>query len=504
MEDKLFETDVLDLREFLFVLYKYKNTLLYDYTIKEVAITFIKKGFYKPKKVSRAIIENWNNNVELSDSEAEKVFNDNPQSHKEAGFDKGWASRFDTWFKIAKELGFVYYSMNNKIVFSPVGKLLIDLDNPQNEQLVFINSFAKYYRNNPFRKVSNENKPLILLLEVIKLLNADEDYNGAGLSKKEIPILLCWRNNNAQELYERIKSLRTKYRFALSDEVVLDTCDLYLDKIKRNESSILVDYPDDFIRKMRLTGLITLRGGGRFIDINHKEDKLIQYILKEHSTYTVHTKEVDFFNHIGKIDRGIEKIFLKQSSFLEQELSSNEIQKWVDYYDWEVIKSELTNLSNKRGSKDSILKVIEQPLRLEFLTALAIMKNLPNVLVKPNFISDDEGLPVRFASGGGADIECKERNIKILIEVTLLKGTQQHIRESFSIQRHLEDAIKRGEEACTVFISPKVYIDTCRYVNFVKVQDNLNIHVLDINDFITQLEKYDTFENVTSTYSSCE
>lgn len=33
------------------------------------------------------------------------------------------------------------------------------------------------------------------------------------------------------------------------------------------------EYPDEFIRKMRLTGLISLRGAGRFIDINRMEDK---------------------------------------------------------------------------------------------------------------------------------------------------------------------------------------------------------------------------------------
>jgi len=40
---------------------------------------------------------------------------------------------------------------------------------------------------------------------------------------------------------------------------------------KFEAKSIMVEYPDEFIRKMRLTGLISLRGGGRFIDINQNE-----------------------------------------------------------------------------------------------------------------------------------------------------------------------------------------------------------------------------------------
>jgi len=54
-----------------------------------------------------------------------------------------------------------------------------------------------------------------------------------------------------------------------------------LNETKRVDNSILGDYPDDFIRKMRLTGLISLRGGGRFIDINTKETAAINYILKK-------------------------------------------------------------------------------------------------------------------------------------------------------------------------------------------------------------------------------
>ena len=45
-------------------------------------------------KVSSVIKDKWKNEIELSETETEKVFSDNPQSHKEAGFEKGWLSRF--------------------------------------------------------------------------------------------------------------------------------------------------------------------------------------------------------------------------------------------------------------------------------------------------------------------------------------------------------------------------------------------------------------------------
>ena len=59
---------------------------------------------------------------------------------------------------------------------------------------------------------------------------------------------------------------------------------------KFDPKSIMVDYPDEFIRKMRITGLFSLRGGGRFLDINKNE---IEKIDTEYELLCSVTK--DFF-----------------------------------------------------------------------------------------------------------------------------------------------------------------------------------------------------------------
>jgi len=69
--------------------------------------------------------------------------------------------------------------------------MLLIKEKPENELMVFANAFAKYQRNNPFRRVLNTNVPLILLIQTIKLLNNDPKYKGAGISRLEIPLLLC-------------------------------------------------------------------------------------------------------------------------------------------------------------------------------------------------------------------------------------------------------------------------------------------------------------------------
>ena len=81
----------------------------------------------------------------------------NPQNHKEAGFEKGWASRFATYFDFAKELGFVYYWIGENIKFSEIGiklansikvvvednTILASEQHPEFEQQAFI----KHLRN---------------------------------------------------------------------------------------------------------------------------------------------------------------------------------------------------------------------------------------------------------------------------------------------------------------------------------------------------------------------
>ena len=482
------------LKDFLTVLMEFDGKVLTNAIIESVAKALIKKGLYKPTKVSPIAKNKWENEIELSEKETEQVFAENQQSHKEAGFDKGWPSRFDTWFKIAKELGFVWYWQNEKIEFSESGKMLLDKEKPENELMVFANAFAKYQRRNPFRRVLNKNAPLILLIQTIQLLNKDQDFNNSGISKLEIPLLLCWRNDDAESLYQEIKKLRGKYGYSLSNEVILELCYDLLDETKRDDNSILVDYPDDFVRKMRLTGLISLRGGGRFIDINTKELKAIDYIVKNYGSYKDFVTEMDFFDNISKVDNNlIESLSVYKALTV---ITNKELKKWVKYYEWEIIKTEMLNLAQKNSSKDEILKAIEQPLRLEFLTSLAILKKLPSVIVMPNFISDDEGLPTSFASGGKPDIECLEGRNTVLVEVTLLTGTQQHIRESFSIRRHLEDYIVKGIKAYSVFISPQAFIDTRRYAEFIKTE-GIEVRILNIDEFVHNIEEKTTLNEAT-------
>ena len=226
----------------LFILKKYENQILTNELATEIVGELIHYGLYRPMKIPAQVASLWKQTPKgefavslISKKDVLKIQNDNPQKHKEAGFDWGYPSRFATIFDFAKELGFVYFKTGKKIEFSELGNILVDIvqikvDNdeiqielkqPEREQNVFLQSLARSQRSNPFVKVLNDNIPLLLLLQTIRILN----FAGSkGISRREIPLLLFWKNNDADTLAERIQKLRKDHGFTPSDEVIFDTC----------------------------------------------------------------------------------------------------------------------------------------------------------------------------------------------------------------------------------------------------------------------------------------
>lgn len=503
------------MKGFLNLLFKYNGQILTNLLAETIMGEAIQYGLYRPtrgitpeierKWGSKRISETSTIGLELlSEQETVKLLTDNPQNHKEAGFENGWPSRFATIFDFAKELGFVYYWIDQRIEFSEIGKKLahsVDIKPisnfiyikeiyPELEHQAFLNSLVKYQRNNPFIKVLNENVPLILLLQVIKKINNDPDFNNSGILKLELPLILFWKNNNSEELYQLIKSIRSTYGYNPTWEFIIDLC---INGIMGGEfkkikpSSIMEEYPDEFIRKMRLTRLISLRGAGRFIDINQNEIVKVDYVLNKYSQYSKFNSEKEYFNYASTIDPHL--ISLKPK-LIQTSDKEEHLRKWAKIFTWDAIKNELTNLSNKKLSEDKILKYLPNPVRLEFLMALSIKSRFPDAKIIPNYPIDDEGLPTSTAGGVGniGDIECFENSKGILIEVTMSEGRTQTMMEVWPISRHLVEFSKKSKDSMCYFIAPSIFADTFKQINYVKDTENLNIKHYTILEFINHLE----------------
>ena len=244
----LFTTTVRNpkrLKSLLWVLKGFNGMLLNDDLATKIVGETIRYGLYRPMKKSPSVEQKWSKTPKgefasriLLDEEVAYMLKNNPQEHKEAGFARGFPSRFATIFDFAKELGFVYFAPDEPIYFSEIGmrmadvfsvqiveeQIIVEEQHPEYEQQAFLQAMCKSQRANPFVRVLNENVPLILLLEVIKKINADPDFNHAGISRKEIPLLIFWKDNDAEALYQRIRKLRRQYRYAPSDEIIIGIC----------------------------------------------------------------------------------------------------------------------------------------------------------------------------------------------------------------------------------------------------------------------------------------
>ncbi len=174
---------------------------------------------------------------------------------------------------------------------------------------VFLNALSKYEARNPYKKNLNHNNPFKLLLSLLKRL---KNAHLTPLSVKEIPILLYLKDDNANDLYDYIIHLRqeiatiNKTEFSYSDEFICKKCLKLLEsvnKIRFKMSQITNEAVDECIRKMRITGLISLRGNGRFIDINTNENNKIDYILQTHKAFKgdylddTQANKLAFFNY---------------------------------------------------------------------------------------------------------------------------------------------------------------------------------------------------------------
>ena len=517
----LFTTTVRNpqrLKALLWILKRFDGQTLSDGLATEIVADIIRYGLYRPMNITSAIKDKWASSPQgefadyiLTDQEVQYILRHNPQNHKEAGFAKGFPSRFATFYDFPKELGFVYYAPDEPIFFSELGTMFAEIysveivgdsivaeeRHPEYEQQVFLQAMCKYQRNNPFVRVLNDNVPLILLLQTIKKLNADPKYNGAGISRRELPLLIFWKDNDAEALYQRIKSLRAQHGYNPSDEIIIDICtqEIMGGEFKKfKPKSIMNEYPDEFIRKMRLTGLISLRGAGRFIDINRMEDKKVKYVLSHYATYSKFGTEREYFDYMATIDSNLFDIHAVE---MTPNQSEELLKNWLDTYNWESIRHELNNLSEKKPSKDKVLRFLPNPVRLEFLTALAVKSKLPYVRVIPNYSCDDTGLPTFTAGGNKGDIECIEHRNTILIEVTMAEGRTQTMMEVWPIARHLEEFKGKyeAEDSQCIFLAPSIFADSYDQINWVKDRKELTIRPYRITEFVNFLESSITLYN---------
>lgn len=457
-------------------------------------------------------------------------------SHKERGWRGGWESRIHTQFNFLNELGFIRVVKGEKIVISKNGKLMIheysngypiqDSYEESFEQSAFLNAFSKYQVNNPYRSNTIKVNFFPLVLNVINYL--DEKYQRPGISKQDLPFIITWGSDDYKTLAEYIYKFREKFGYNTSDELVYEYAMNLLDDSVSNDiiapatkffieqkktdykfDKIITETPDEVIRKLRLTMLISLRGAGRFIDINKNELEKIKHVLATYSSNIEFNDDVQkYLNYMGEIDNSL--MFAVDAPETQEAKDAKEvaIEKWASEYDWEFLKDEMINSVEKRPSTDLILKYVKETARLEFLSAIVIKKALPKLKVVANYKADDQGIPFNTALGGrknqiGADIDVFEDNIHAILEPTISKQRSFQVEHELpSIRNHVlgtankdvEEGNNFSEWFC-LFIASNISRDVGDQAALIKQTNGVEIYPWDIKDFVDFSQKVRTLKD---------
>lgn len=441
--------------------------------------------------------------------------------HGEKGYMYGWAARFSTQVQLINEFGFGLVEPGRKIEISPVGNLLIkyyEKGKPVEEGYdenaefsAFLMAFSKYQINNPWRANTIKINLLAFFLRSVKLLN--EKYNGKGLSIHELPFLICWTNNNHEEFVNYILEFRKKYGIKnVSDEIRYEYCMQLLDNsynevifkpankefIERKKKDykpekLLKETPDDLLRKLRLTQVVSLRGNGYFVDLNKLELEKINHIIEYYSdnkSFDTDTDLLKYMNYMGSIDNKLSfenEVFTKDQISKREDLLQTTLTKWANELDWEDLIKEMNIAVSKKTSQNYILHQIDKPTRMEFLVSIIIKKAVNNAIVRPNYKFDDEGIPFSHASGNNSDIIVNEGNVYANIEPTISNSRSfQAEHEISSIEEHLfNDIEKTGDKSrFAIFVAPKIHAAAVSRIEFARMVQNINIYAWESDDFV--------------------
>lgn len=445
--------------------------------------------------------------------------------HKERGWKGGWESRIHTQFNFLNELGLVKVIKNKKIAISDNANLMIHEyknGHPKSEeydesyeQSAFLNAFSKYQINNPFRSNTIKVNFFPLVLNVIKYV--DEKYDRHGISRQDLPFIIAWGNNNYEALGDYIMEFREKFKYNTSSYEVYEYAINLLDDTTSNTTlkkaskefieqkksdykyeKIMFETPDEVIRKLRLTMLISLKGAGYFIDINKNETDKINHVVSRYVANIDFKKDVDkYFKYMGKIDNKLIFHTNVNETKGEKEAKEKAIEEWANKRDWNYLKDEMIISVEKHPSNDSTLKYVKDSARLEFLSAIVIKKALPGLKVIANYKADDQGIPFNTASGErgnhvGADIDVFENKVHATIEPTLSKQRSIQVEHEIpSIRTHVLKTQKKDkkdeksyDEWFSLFIASNISRDVGTSVAVTKCITKVEIYPWEIRDFI--------------------
>lgn len=475
----------------------------------KVAQTLIRIREYSPNTAIKTVPELQkykDTDEEMTDEDALTAVNwalGNLSGHSVGGFPKqSWGGRVIEWFSLMQELGAVRIKKDKKIKFSASGNDMARVYSDETVHNVdalienfWLNGMMKLQPKSPFRSGTIENRPFVLMLDVILRLAEEFGPDDPGLSRAELSFLLNWAGSDAQEFLDYILDIRDHYGKQLSSDLVYELVmnDEHMlngePKTRFKKTQIIQDIVDDWMRKSRMTGIIQLRGLGRYLDILPEEEDKARYIVKNYSKFN---DEMDLDKYFASVAAFDENIRVAESAPVVDHIDEKMkiINQLAEELSWDELVYELSVLNGgHRSSKHDLFKLIRDPLRFEFLSAIATCKSFPNASIEANYSADDEGLPKSTAIGDTPDLFVKDTTTGATIEVTLQTNKSQATNEIPAISRHLSDTKERDgrDDYFTVFVAKALHPDSIFMADFAYARDQQLISTYGINEFAKKM-----------------
>lgn len=415
-----------------------------------------------------------------------------------------------------KKLGLVSI-VDNKVVINSLVSLLLDKKIDLGELL--FRSFLKWQIPNPDSSEYKESegyniKPFIGTLHLIDEVNKlyiEKGFDEKGISKQEfslfVPCLVNYKNISiyAKKILDLRMQLQGKskkeqkeifslYKISFAKEFLETDDEKEIEKLLNN----LKDYGDNTLRYFRLTRYFYIRGGGFYIDLEHRRKVEIDNLLTHFGSKSVDFKDKEeYLSYISDItepklpwenkssliqiiqliDSDIKNlhselgmvhtqlselenssedklkeiiILLRESRRLLQEKKNHALSQNVD-----MVKEYISRLENIYDEED-------KPLALEKYTALSLHALNDAINIRPNYPVGDDNEPTFTAPAGKPDIECYYEGFNSICEVTMLTGRDQWYNEGQPVMRHLREFENKNDNKKTycLFVAPTLHRDT--------------------------------------------
>jgi hypothetical protein len=374
-------------------------------------------------------------------------------------------------------------------------------------------------------------RPFTGTLALINKVNSIWRYAGnepRGLSWDEFcifaPTLINYSHINSQAQF--VVDLRNKVNSGKSpkvkDEIFKSNIQSFLEPLlERSEKATdkkvlknLFDYGDNAFRYFQQSKFLSLRGGGRYVDVSPLAQAQVQMLLDEEefkplnfgsfSAYADYLQDLNSFvppwstpDKRNQIEISLRKILdekgVKPSEFnkidtqaalpsiFREDIEITQLRKTIVDLNVQDLAlaatsaefleeciSEFALLGKRQDIPMAEETRINQPTQLEYVTFKTFLSINDLVKIKPNYPVDDEGNPTFTAGGNMADLEVFYKDFNAICEVTMMTNKSQWMMESQPVQRHLADFLLKNNEkiAFGIFIAPSVHRDTKNNFHF--------------------------------------